>query len=161
MEIYLLRHGIAADAKPGEPDAGRALTPEGKQKLKNVLSRARAAKVVPDLILTSPLRRAAETARIAGEVLGYAGEIVQTPALAPSSAPENVWEEILRRPAGRVLLAGHEPLFGEFLSWMLNSPYLCVNFRKGALARVDAEPTPAHPRGVLQWLITARLAGGK
>jgi len=46
MQIYLLRHGIAEDAKPGQPDADRALTAEGRDKLRRVLKRARAAEAV-------------------------------------------------------------------------------------------------------------------
>ena len=160
MEIYVLRHGIAADARPGEPDANRALTEEGKKKLNDVLARARAAGVDPEVILTSPLRRALETARLAAAVLGYEGQVVQSRALLPESSPQDLWEEIRQHRADRFLLAGHEPLLGQFLSWMLNSPFLCVELRKGALARVDAAPTPARPRVVLQWLLTAKLAGG-
>ncbi len=158
MEIYILRHGIAAGAAPTGNDADRALTAEGKEKLKRVLERARAAEVEVELILTSPLRRAIETARIAADMLDYGGEIVQTDALTPDSSSEQVWRELLVYSPERVLLAGHEPLFGEFLSWLLNSPYLCVDFKKAALARVDALPTSAHPKGVLQWLITPKVS---
>ena len=62
MEIYVLRHGDA--------DAERALTETGRQKLRRVLQRAKSADSQPSLILTSPYRRARETAQIAGEVLG-------------------------------------------------------------------------------------------
>ena len=62
MQIYLLRHGIAEDAKPGRPDSERALTDEGRAKLRRVLKRARTADVTPSLILSSPYRRAMETA---------------------------------------------------------------------------------------------------
>ncbi len=158
MEIYILRHGIAADA-PGERDAERALTAEGRRKLKEVLARARAGGVTPDLILTSPLRRAIETARLAAEELGYKGEIVQTRALMPPSAPEDVWVDLQAHREDRVLISGHEPQFGELLSWLLNSPYMCVDFKKGALARVDAERTQARPKGVLKWFLTPKLAG--
>lgn len=161
MEIYVLRHGIAAGARPGEPDANRALTGEGKQRLHCVLDRARAAGVQPDLILSSPLRRAIETARLAAEALGHGGQIVQTRALLPEASPEDVWEEIrLHRPE-RCLLAGHDPLLSWFLSWMLNSPHLSIQLQTGDLARVDAEYTPAQPRGVLRWLITASLTGDR
>ncbi|MBV8904023.1 MAG: histidine phosphatase family protein, partial [Acidobacteriia bacterium] len=79
MELYLLRHGIAENGRPGLKDADRALTAEGKDKLKRVLVRARGAGVEPGVILSSPYRRALETAQIAAESLGYRGKIVQTP----------------------------------------------------------------------------------
>ena len=71
MEIYLLRHGIAADAKPGQSDASRALTEEGREKLARVLGRAGKAGMSPSLILSSPLRRAIETAEVAAQTLEY------------------------------------------------------------------------------------------
>lgn len=160
MQIYILRHGIAENVKPGGRDADRALTPQGKQKLRDVLGRARAAGVEPRVIVSSPLRRAVETARLAAEALAYEGEIFQSRALLPDSTPEDVWQEVrLHGSAESVLMAGHEPLLSGFLSWMLNSPHVCADLKKGALARVDAELTSAQPRGVLQWLITPKLAG--
>jgi phosphohistidine phosphatase len=65
VQIYLLRHGIAENTTP---DSERALTPEGREKLRRVLARARAADVALSLILSSPYRRAIETAEIAAEV---------------------------------------------------------------------------------------------
>ena len=62
MEIYILRHGLAADAHGGMRDADRPLTPEGAKKLQPVLRRARAIDVRPQVILTSPYRRAREWA---------------------------------------------------------------------------------------------------
>ena len=69
MQIYILRHGIAEDAGPGQSDSERALTSEGKKKLRNVLRAAHEAGVTPALILTSPLKRAVQTAELAAEIL--------------------------------------------------------------------------------------------
>jgi hypothetical protein len=54
MQIYLLRHGIAEDAKPGHPDSERPLTAEGRDKLRRVLKRGQTADLDPSLILSSP-----------------------------------------------------------------------------------------------------------
>src|SRR5215203_2868503 len=105
MEIYLLRHGIAED---GYPDAQRALTAEGKEKLRKVLKRAGAK---PSLILSSPYRRALETAGIAAEVLGYTDEIEGANSLTADGSPTAVWEEIrARKGETAILVASHEPL---------------------------------------------------
>src|ERR1035438_8012192 len=108
MQIYLLRHGIADDPKPGHPDSDRALTAEGRDKLRRVLKRARTADLSPGLILSSPYRRALETAAIAAEVLAYKGEIVRTRALVPESNPAGVWAEIHQRPNERAILRSEE-----------------------------------------------------
>ena len=70
VELYLLRHGIAKDRSASGRDADRRLTDEGRTKLRRVLERAHAAGVVPSLILSSPYRRALETAEIAARELG-------------------------------------------------------------------------------------------
>jgi phosphohistidine phosphatase len=95
MQIYLLRHGIAEEARPGRTDAERALTGEGKERLRRVLRHAGTA---PAAILSNPYRRALETARIAAEELGDRGKIVETEALLPNASPYDVWEEIRSRP---------------------------------------------------------------
>jgi phosphohistidine phosphatase len=159
MVIYLLRHGIAEDRSPTGSDAGRRLTDEGKEKLRRVLSRARGAKVQPSLILTSPLVRAIQTAEIAAEELRYTGPLVRTDALVPESSPQDVWEEIRgRRGEDALLLAGHEPLFSATTAYLLGAPSLQIDFKKGALARIDLERFSGEPRGVLQWILTPKLA---
>ena len=159
MDIFLLRHGIAEDAHAGQPDSERALTREGRDKLKRVLKRAREGGAAPTLILSSPYRRAVETAEIAAESLDYRGEIVRTQALAPNASPGDAWNEIRsRRGEDGVLLASHEPLMSALLAHLLNSPALRTDFKKGALARIEAESAGPIPNCALKWLLTAALA---
>ena len=89
MEIYILRHGVAEEPQTGQPDSERALTPDGRKKLRNVLRTAAAAGVAPSLILTSPYKRALQTAQLAAEILDYKGELLRTKALEPGSSPED------------------------------------------------------------------------
>ncbi len=159
MELYILRHGIAEEAKAGMKDADRALTPEGKEKLKAVLRRARAAGVKPDMILTSPFRRAVETAKIAAEALGYGEELLKAKALIPGANPKDVWDDVrVHKDAGQLLLAGHEPLLSQTIGYLLGVPSLQVDLKKGALARIDLDRFGAQPQGVLHWLLTPKLA---
>ena len=160
MEIYLLRHGIADNGAPGRPDSERALTAEGREKLRRVLKRARSAGMAPSLILSSPYRRALETAEVAAEVLGYAGKVVKTDSLTPDASPYDAWEEIRRHPTERaILLASHEPLMSSMVAFLLASPGLHVEMKKSALVRVDCERAGAEPRGVLKWMLTPAVAG--
>jgi phosphohistidine phosphatase len=158
MELYLLRHGIAEDNAPSGRDADRRLTEEGREKLRKVLKRAAAAGVAPSLILSSSYKRALETAEIAASELHYKGDILHTGALTPDSSPPSVWSEIREhRDEPAILLAGHEPLFSSTVAWLLGSTRSMVEFKKGALVRIDVEPT-ASPQGVLQWMITPKMA---
>jgi len=159
MQIYLLRHGIAEDGRAGQRDAERALTDEGGKKLRAVLKRARDAGTEPTLIVTSPYRRAVETAEIAASVLGYKGELLRTNALEPHSTPEAVWEELrLHGEEAQVLLAGHEPLFSALGAFLLGTPSALIDFKKGALLRVDVDSMGPQPRGVLRWFLAPKLA---
>lgn len=155
MEIYLLRHGIAEDRQPGGPDADRALTGEGRDKLRRVLKRARAAGAAPTLIFSSPLRRAKETAEIAAGLLHYQGRIVETRALVPEASPYDIWEDLrTRKDETAVLLASHEPLMSSLAAFLLDSPALQVDMKKGALVRVDCDRFGPRPKAVLKWMIT-------
>jgi len=157
MEIYILRHGIAEEAKAGVPDAQRALTDAGREKLRAVLERARDAGVKPSLILTSPYKRAAQTAQMAGQTLGCR-KIAECDALKPDSAPPQVWEAIRKqRGESALLLAGHEPLLGLTVAYLLGAPHLQVDLKKAALVRIDQDRFSGTPRGVLKWMLTPRL----
>lgn len=160
MQIYLLRHGIAEDAKPRQSDADRSLTEDGREKLRRILKRARAAAVEPSLIISSPLRRAVQTAEEAAGALGYQGEILLSKALLPEASPGGVWDEIrVHKGEPSILLASHEPLMSSTMAHLLRCPALMVDFKKGALVRIDCEGFGPEPAGFLKWMLTAALAG--
>ena len=160
VSIYLLRHAIAEDARPGMSDRERALTDEGRERLRRVLKRARAAGVVPSLILSSPYRRALETAAMAAQLLGYPGKVVETSALEPMASPRDAWDEIRRRRGeDGILLASHEPLMSSMAAFLLRSPALAVDMKKAALVRIDCQNPSPEPNGVLKWMLTPAVSG--
>ncbi len=114
MELYLFRHGIAEEGAPGQSDAKRALTDEGRKKTAEVVAAARRAGVEPSLIISSPYVRAVETAQIAVEGFGCKAGIIRTETLVPFGSPDKVWAE-LRGYSGEaaILMAGHEPLLSS------------------------------------------------
>jgi phosphohistidine phosphatase len=158
MQLYILRHGIAEDGKPGGSDSDRALTSEGKKKLREILRAADRAGVAPKLILSSPYVRAVETAEIAIDVLGYKDGLLQTPALIPSSDPKSVWEEVrLHKSVSELMLVGHEPLLSTLTGYLLAAPSLYVDMKKGAIVRIDIDSFGAQPHGVLKWMLVPKL----
>jgi phosphohistidine phosphatase len=160
MQIYLLRHGIAGESRPGSSDSDRALTSEGRDKLRRVLKQARRAGAAPSLILSSPYRRALETADVAAEVLGYGGKVVRTRVLTPEASPFDAWEEIrARHDEPAILLASHEPLMSSLAAFLLTSPALQVDMKKAALVRVDCDGFGPEARGVLKWMLTPAVVG--
>jgi phosphohistidine phosphatase len=162
MELYLLRHGVAEDAKPGISDASRSLTGEGRRKLRHTLHVACQAKVTPTLILSSPLNRTMETAKIAAEVFEYKAEILQSKLLKPGSTAEQAWDEIRgHREESALLLVGHNPMLSLLAAFLLGAPDLRIDMKKGALLKVTVDSFPPHPHGVLHWYLTAKLATKK
>jgi phosphohistidine phosphatase len=160
MEIYVFRHGIAADALAGQSDADRALTEAGRKKTAEVVRTARHAGADPSLIVSSPYLRAIQTARIAADEFGYRGEVLSTETLFPHGTPEDVWSELRDyRDERAVLLAGHEPLLGRLVAWLLGVPALRVDMKKAAMVRIDVESFGVVPQGTLRWMITPKLAG--
>ncbi|MBK5291231.1 MAG: histidine phosphatase family protein [Acidobacteriia bacterium] len=159
MHLYLLRHGIAENGKPGSPDIDRALVAEGRKRLREVLRVAKGAGMSPRLILTSPYQRAVESAEIAAAVLGYKAELLRTSALTPDSMPQKAYDEVrVHGDAEQLLLVGHEPLFSQLTAYLLASPGMPVEFQKGAIMRLDLDQLGPQPRGVLRWYLTAKLA---
>jgi phosphohistidine phosphatase len=159
MQVYLLRHGAAEENRSGLSDADRALTQDGRRKLQQTLQAVSHADVLPALILTSPLKRAVETAEIAQEVLGYKGDLLRTEALVPGSSVEQVWDEIrVHANETSIVLVGHNPLFAELPGYLLGVPELHINVKKGSLLRIDFESLSSQPKGILRWFLVAKLA---
>jgi len=158
MDLYIFRHGHAEDGKPGSADADRKLTDEGKRKVADVAKAARRAGAEPSLIVSSPYKRAVETAEIAVEEFGYKRDIVQTPVLVPHGSPEKVWSELREyREEPAILITGHEPLLSHLVSYLLASPALRVDMKKSAMVRIEFGSMGASPHGTLRWLIYPKI----
>ncbi len=124
--IYLLRHGDAEDGN-GDDDV-RRLTPKGERQARAAGGALAAGGAAIDACLASPKLRAAETARLACEVLG----------IEPETAPELRGGpfDALTLTAGRgdALLVGHEPDFSAEVARLTGAN---VKLRKGGLAALD------------------------
>jgi phosphohistidine phosphatase len=159
MQVYLLRHGIAQEGSAGSSDADRELTAEGRKKLRQVLEAASDSGVAPTLILSSPLKRALQTAEIARNILGYEQQVLHSKALMPGSTVEQVWEEVrVHRDEASMLLVGHNPLFSDLAAYLIGSKTAQIHFTKGTIMRVDVDSFLSQPKGTLRWYLTAKLA---
>lgn len=122
MNLYLIRHGIAADPAEYSTDAERPLTEVGQQKTRKVAKQLKKLGVEFDLILTSPLVRAQETADILRRV-GLSSQVMEEQALAPGGEIKTwlSWLETWRQNGGENLaLVGHQPNlshWAEILVW--------------------------------------------
>ena len=155
--IYLMRHGIAADPAPEMSDADRALTPEGVRKTARVAAGLQKLDVNPDVILSSPLRRAEETARLVADGLDTHPPVELFPALTPGIAPHDMVKQLRpHRSANQILLVGHQPDLGELASYLLaGAPTLVpLPFRKAGVAAIAVGALPPRRPGSLEWFLT-------
>jgi phosphohistidine phosphatase len=137
-------------------DQDRGLTPNGRRDIRAVSKLAFKAREIPQVILTSPLRRAKETAEIAAGVLGCT-RIEETTALAPEAAPEQIWQELGRLPARKsVMLVGHEPHTGLLIQFLLAAQFP-LKVRKAGLVKMTTGSRKGRPQGRLEWMLAPRL----
>jgi len=155
MEIYILRHGDAEPRSAEVEEADRKLTPKGRRDVENVMRAASECKVRPELVLTSPYRRAVETAQIAIGELDPKPKLVETELLLPEGRVEQAWKELRSHAAVQeILLAGHEPQLSQLVAYLLGAPTLLLDLKKGALVRISMDRIGVHPQGELKWVVT-------
>jgi phosphohistidine phosphatase len=158
FELYLIRHGIAAERGDNFPDdTKRPLTSDGVQKLRKEAKALLALDVTFDVILTSPLARTRQTAEIIGAAFRNPPPIVNMVSLVPGGAHHAIIEELAKQHRRhRIALVGHEPGIGELAGRLigLRRP---LEFKKGAICRIDVPALPPAGPGQLRWLLTPRI----
>lgn len=151
MEIYLLRHGIAAPKTPQGRDLDRVLTAQGIKGIQNVVMRARASGFNPLSVVSSPYLRAKQSAELAAEILAFDQPILTSSRATPDSAPSDLWQEIRESGSGSLLVVSHEPLLSTATAWMTGSTRVMIEFYPGTLVRIDCDPVGPVPRGTFRW----------
>lgn len=162
MDVYLLRHGKAGEARPGTSDADRKLTEKGREEIKSAGRWIALQGIRFDLIAASPLTRAQETAAIIADSLGHKGGPVIWKVLAPGGNPEMVCQIIGRlRDARAILLVGHEPLLSSLISLIISGEETAaIGLSKGSLAKIREFTYSKGPSGELHWLVTVKQMAG-
>ncbi|HXG53803.1 MAG TPA: phosphohistidine phosphatase SixA [Vicinamibacterales bacterium] len=158
LELYLIRHGIAAERGPDYPDdSKRPLTSAGIARLRKQAKALAELDVDFDQIISSPLVRTKQTADVFSQGLPSKPGVVTADALAPAGTPTGVFQELARHMRkGKIALVGHEPNLGELAARLIGSR-TPIEFKKGAICRIDFEVFPPKGTGALRWFITPRL----
>jgi len=158
MLLYIVRHGIAVDrGAHGEPsEAERPLTPEGVQKTHSAALGLRALGVKLDALLTSPYVRAAQTAEIFAEALGFSPEKIRvSEALKPAENPAGILREISRLRAKEVMCCGHAPHLDLLIAHLAGARVPFTEMKKAGVA--CWEQAAAHGRWELRWILTPKV----
>jgi phosphohistidine phosphatase len=157
--LYVVRHAWAEDAGPDGDDFARPLTKKGRRRFERFVAHLRDGGMQLDLVATSPLVRARETAEIMAEVFGIAARVEVVDALAPASNWHALVEWTIQQDAASVAWVGHAPCVGRLIALTIGDGSASVRMQKGAVASIRLDDGPGHP-GELEWLATAGMVEG-
>jgi len=157
MEIYLLRHGIAADIGGKiRSDSERPLTEEGFREMQAETRGIKRLGVELTAILSSPLVRAKQTAQVVADTLKISDKLRSCRALGIPAVRDALIEELgTFGSEDKILLVGHEPDMGHLAGFFLGMAKLHLPFKKGSLCRIDIG-RPVSPGGELKWFLTPK-----
>ena len=160
MELYLLRHGKAFDIGAGgaQDDFSRALTEKGIEEMESEARAMRRLGVKPDLIVSSPLVRATETAQIVAKRLGLKKVLLKSELLSPGLDLSGLRTLVDQYDAAEsIMLVGHEPDLSAVIGDLMGARGESVEMKKGGLALLSFARPVKRGAGILQWLIPPRI----
>jgi len=158
MKLYIMRHGLAEEPTPKGEDAPRKLTEKGADKIRKAASGMRASGLAFNLILTSPIARAAETAEIVAKELG-GPKPKAIPQLATGTSPAAALEALgKQRLPESVLVVGHEPTLSRLASLMLtdSSESVGIGLKQGGVIALDFPDQVESAAAKMRWMMTQR-----
>ncbi len=150
MQIFFLRHANAGEPKLNPvKDEKRALDKLGIEQSHDVGRALAAMNITVDAIVSSPLRRATQTAAVVANEIDYEDKVITDNALRPGATYEQ-FQDLLRRYSKKdaIMVVGHNPTMTEFLNKLIGAAPYSVEVKKGSIARVEKEGRRA---AVLKW----------
>ena len=156
MTIYILRHASAGQSLANaKKDEKRALDNDGIEQCGYVGRALATLDAQVDVIISSPLKRATQTASLVGNEMGYEGKLQIENALRPEATFAD-FRRLLEKYSAQeaVMVVGHNPNLSQFLGGVIseNSCEASIDLKKGAVARVDMRRTS----GTLLWCLTPK-----
>jgi len=161
MRLFIMRHAIATprDTPGFARDADRPLTEEGRAQARDVATGLKWLKVNPDVVLSSPYLRAAQTAEEVVRVLKSCAPVKMLGELRAEAEPSETSKALADFSAcEEILCVGHEPHVSAWLAYLVagRQGMQCL-FKKGGVACVEVERMPlAAGRSTLRWLMTPK-----
>jgi phosphohistidine phosphatase len=158
MLVYLVRHGIAVDRTDpnSPPDPERPLTAKGVQKTRSAALGLKELGAKPEVLITSPFVRAAQTAEIFAEALGFTPERIRvSEALKPGGSPAELVKEIAGLKAKEVMCFGHAPHLDHLIAQFTGLRSTFTSLKKAGVACLEHAPTGA--RWELIWIVTPKI----
>ncbi|HVN74056.1 MAG TPA: phosphohistidine phosphatase SixA [Methanoregula sp.] len=158
MELFMLRHGKAGQSSDDPDDATRPLTPGGREEIRQIARWILKERFRFDIIASSPLTRASETAGIVAKVLDRKDRLHIWEELTPGGDPEAICRRAVQSGDDKViLLVGHEPELSTLVGRIISrGGTASVVMAKGSLAKIRNFSFDKEPSGELLWLLTPK-----
>jgi phosphohistidine phosphatase len=161
IRLYLMRHGAAAE--PGShagPDSDRPLTSKGIEKTRAAAEGLKALGLEPTALVSSPYRRALQTAEIVAQVFGVpAARIRRTDALTPAAKPSALIHELAQIRGREILCFGHAPNLDLIIAHVLGTRAPVTSLKKSGVACLElpASTGVLAGRGTLVWILPPKV----
>ena len=157
-QLFLIRHGVAEERGDAWPDdAKRPLSEDGIERFQRSARGLARLDVWIDVVLTSPLVRARQTADIVASAFDPRPSIITVESLAPGGSYASLVADLEKHGRKtRIALVGHEPGIGELGARLIGSRH-SFEFKKGAVCRIDVDEIPPVGPGDLRWFLTPKV----
>ena len=157
MNLYLMRHAIAAEPEENTEDSQRPLTDAGRKRLGKIARNLEKLELEFDLILTSSHLCARKTADVVADALDIKKKrVVESENLTPLGAADKLVEEINAREAVEsLLLVGHEPFLSQLIGMLIaGDAGISVTLKKAGMCKLSMEQLSYGRCATLEWLLT-------
>ena len=163
MELLIIRHAIAfeRDRHRWPDDAVRPLSPAGVRRSRKTAAGLKKFCTAPDRLLSSPLTRARQTAKILTEFAGWPHADL-APELKPGEGPAAVLALLAKDRSARIAIVGHQPDLSALIAACLlqDGSAFTIEMKKNAVACLSFDGRARAGRAILKWLATPRLLRG-
>src|SRR5262245_39350108 len=157
-ELYVIRHAVAEERGDAWPDdAKRPLSEDGTARMKKAARGLDRLGLTLDVVVTSPFTRTRQTAEIIAAAMNPKPPIVAIESLAPGGSYQEIITDLEKQSRRtRIAIVGHEPGIGEFAARLIGSRH-SIEFKKGAVCRIDVDAIPPSGPGELRWFMTTKI----
>jgi phosphohistidine phosphatase len=157
MNLYLIRHGDAEKLSLSKTDFDRELTSKGRELTKKSAEALKNIIKSLDVIASSPLIRAVQTAEIVAGVFNNSKKIVTDKRITAGSSPEDLIDFIRSINVENIAVIGHEPDMSNYVSALTSSSGMYLEFKKGTVAKINFEGKVRLANGTLEFLIPPKV----
>lgn len=153
MNIYLIRHGEAEPASDKKPDEERELTESGIKKLKLSIDLWKNYFNKIDVILSSPLKRALQTAAIVKDTYGIESEIIKENSLLNGGSVKDLLIAAESFAVNDIAMVGHQPDLGKHIAAMSGSNNLNLKLPPGSIIKINFKERISIGKGILEFFL--------